>query len=174
MSNSQVGKSTLHSEQLKNTKFSFQVLLLSMFWWILGPRLQQRSAVFEEKLWEPRRVQVIYEIFFPFSFRLISHPNPILTFDRHVGDSNVKCMCPYGYSGNKCETHEFLDAENGEKSALNIFPTHASSIFIYSQNVIYQKTLREPMTSRSRSNVPVNVWMSSTTLNCVDVIATMR
>lgn len=33
---------------------------------------------------------------------------------RHVGDSNVKCMCPYGYRGNKCETHEFLDDENGK------------------------------------------------------------
>ncbi|CRK93035.1 CLUMA_CG006507, isoform A, partial [Clunio marinus] len=31
---------------------------------------------------------------------------------KHVGDSNIKCMCPYGYSGNKCEIHEFLDDED--------------------------------------------------------------
>lgn len=40
------------------------------------------------------------------------------SFNRHVGDSNVQCLCPYGYRGNKCETHEFLDEENGKKGAL--------------------------------------------------------
>lgn len=35
-------------------------------------------------------------------------------FNRHIGDSNVECLCPYGYKGNKCETHEFLDEDNGE------------------------------------------------------------
>lgn len=27
---------------------------------------------------------------------------------------NVKCLCPYAYRGNKCETHEFLNDENGK------------------------------------------------------------
>ncbi|KAL7031712.1 hypothetical protein ACKWTF_007108 [Chironomus riparius] len=31
---------------------------------------------------------------------------------KHVGDLNVKCLCPYAYRGNKCETHEFLNDEN--------------------------------------------------------------
>lgn len=37
-----------------------------------------------------------------------------LLFHRHVGDLNVKCLCPYAYRGNKCETHEFLNDENGK------------------------------------------------------------
>lgn len=41
-----------------------------------------------------------------------------MSFDRHVGDSSVECLCPYGYSGNKCETHEFLDEANGKRIAL--------------------------------------------------------
>lgn len=65
-------------------------------------------------------MQVIYELF-PFftQFTSLSISQLMyLTSDRHVGDSNVKCMCPYGYRGNKCETHEFLDEENGELSVL--------------------------------------------------------
>lgn len=39
----------------------------------------------------------------------------IFGFNRHVGDSNVECLCPYGYRGNKCETHEFLNEDSGKK-----------------------------------------------------------
>lgn len=74
-------------------------------------------------------------------------------------------MCPYGYRGNKCETHEFLDDENGEKTVelLPLFhvPTsHLSFLTFYSptQNVIYQKTLRAAATAvRTRLSVPANV-----------------
>lgn len=43
---------------------------------------------------------------------------PFSYVNRHVGDANVECVCPYGYRGNKCETHEFLDDENGERIVL--------------------------------------------------------
>lgn len=33
---------------------------------------------------------------------------------RHVGDLNVKCLCPYAYRGNKCETHEFSNDHHGK------------------------------------------------------------
>jgi hypothetical protein len=33
---------------------------------------------------------------------------------RHVGDSNVECVCPSGFKGIKCEIREFFDEENGK------------------------------------------------------------
>lgn len=45
-------------------------------------------------------------------------------------------MCPYGYRGNKCETHEFLDDENGKNETnFNLSKSCAqkahSFVFIY-------------------------------------------
>lgn len=57
--------------------------------------------------------------------------NSVHILNRHVGDSNVKCMCPYGYRGNKCETHEFLDDEDGK--SLTFLPNHVRLRAFYSQ-----------------------------------------
>lgn len=84
-----------------------------MLWWILGSRLQPGPALQQELLRERRSLQVIYG--FCLSINAIHLTTDALDFfNRHIGDSNAECLCPYGYRGNKCETHEFLDEDNGE------------------------------------------------------------